>query len=202
MCPEATELLLIGLLFDRINLDSKIHIKYMDTKKTVRRHANQGKFHTWRMELSFMFVWTWALSVLSIVLTWCRKLRKKMQVKKVTAKSKPMNNLVSRCSERNPDVRASTASASPGKTRHESSWTEQHPRTRRPVLDAYSSSYSECNTDKNWSSQKWKSDELMEVRKGRLLCEQPPGLFTQHTDKFIVQNDNMDSYTEVESEMR
>ena len=30
-------------LFDRINLDSKIQIKYIDTKKPTRRHANQGK---------------------------------------------------------------------------------------------------------------------------------------------------------------
>ena len=39
---------------------------------------------------------------------------------RVTAKSKPMMNLASRCSERTPDVLASIASESPGKTRHES----------------------------------------------------------------------------------
>ena len=33
-------------LFDRINLDSKIQIKYIDTKKPTRRHPNQRKFHT------------------------------------------------------------------------------------------------------------------------------------------------------------
>ena len=43
-------------LFDRINLDSKIQIKYIDTKKPTRRHLNQRKFHTWRMEPSFVFV--------------------------------------------------------------------------------------------------------------------------------------------------
>ena len=58
---------------------------------------------------------------------------------RVTAKSTPMMNLVSRCSERAPDVLASTASESPGKTRHGSqlplsAWTEQHLRTRRPVV--------------------------------------------------------------------
>ena len=50
---------------------------------------------------------------------------------RVTAKSKPMMNLVSRCSERTPDVLHSTASESPGKSRHESQLplspqTEQH----------------------------------------------------------------------------
>ena len=78
---------------------------------------------------------------------------------------------------------------------------EQHQRTGRPVLDAYSSSYSEWNDDKNWSSQEWKSDELMEERTGRLVYEQPPGLFTQHTDRFIVDDDDMDSDTVAESDM-
>ena len=42
---------------------------------------------------------------------------------------------------------------------------------------------------------KWKSDELMEDRTGR------PVVFAQHPDRFVVENDNMDSYTEAESEM-
>ena len=119
---------------------------------------------------------------------------------RVTAKSKPMMNLVSRCSERTLDVPASTASESPVKTRHESQFplssrTEQHHRTGRLVEDTYSSSYSEWNVDKTWSSQEWKSDELMEDRTGR------PVEFAQHTDRFIVENDKMNSYTEAESEM-
>ena len=125
---------------------------------------------------------------------------------RVTAKSKPMMNLVSRSSERTPEVLSSTASQSPGKTRHESqlplsSWNEQHQRIGRPVLDAYSSSYSEWNADKNWSSQKWNPDDLMEVRTGRPVSEQPPGLLTEHTDKSIVDNDDMDSDTVAESDM-
>ena len=119
---------------------------------------------------------------------------------RVTAKSKSMMNLVSRCSARDPNVLASSASESPGKTRDESQFplssrTEQHHRTGRPVEDAYSSSYSEWNADKTRSSREWKSDELMEDRTGR------PVVFAQHTDKFITENDNMDSYTEAESEM-
>ena len=41
----------------------------------------------------------------------------------------------------------------------------------------------------------------MEVRTRRLVNEQPPGLFAQHTDRFIVDDDKMDSYTEAESEL-
>ena len=33
----------------------------------------------------------------------------------------------------------------------------------------------------------------MEVRTGRLVDEQPPGLFVEHTDRFIVDDDDMDS---------
>ena len=74
-------------------------------------------------------------------------------------------------------------------------------RTGRPVLDAYSSNYSEWNAGKNWSSQEWKCDELMEVRTGRPVCEQSPGLFTEHTDKFIVDDNDMDSGTDGDSDM-
>ena len=62
-------------------------------------------------------------------------------------------------------------------------------------MDAYSSSYAEWNADKNWSSQEWKSDELMEDRTGR------PVVFAQHTDRFIVDDDDMDSNTVAESDM-
>ena len=62
-------------------------------------------------------------------------------------------------------------------------------------MGASSSDYSEWNIDEKWSSQEWKSDELMEDRTGR------PVVFAQRTDRFIVEHDNMDSYTEAESEM-
>ena len=111
-----------------------------------------------------------------------------------------MMNLVSRCSEWNPNVLASTASESLEKTRHESQsplslQTEKYDRTGRPVVYAHSSSYTEWNVDKTWSSQERKSDELMDDRTMR------PVVFAQQTDRFIVENDNMDSCTEAESEM-
>ena len=46
-----------------------------------------------------------------------------------------------------------------------------------------------------WCSLEWKSDELMDDRTGRLVVT------AQHTDRFIVENDKMSSYTEAESEM-
>ena len=94
----------------------------------------------------------------------------------------------------------SIASESLRKTRHESQFpltsrTEQHQRTGQLVEDANSSSYSEWNVDKTWSSQECESDELMEDRTERLV------VFAQHTDRFIVENYVMKSYTGAESEM-
>ena len=83
----------------------------------------------------------------------------------VTAKSKPMMNLVWRYSARDPNVLASIASETSGNTRYESqiplsSWNEQQPRKVRPVLGASSSNFSEWNIDDKWSSQVWESDEM------------------------------------------
>ena len=63
------------------------------------------------------------------------------------------------------------------------------------IESSFSARYSKWDDNKAWSSQEWKSDELMEVRKGRLV------IFPQHTDRFIVENDNMDSDTATESDL-
>ena len=127
-----------------------------------------------------------------------------MHVKRrVTAKSKLVMNSVSRCSVRDPSVLASIATESPGKTRYESqiplsSWNEQQPRTVRPVMGASSSNYSEWNIDDEWSSQVWKYDEMLGARTVRPVGGQP---FTQHTDKFVIDDDDMDSDTATESNL-
>ena len=185
MFPEPTELLLIGWLFERTNLDSKIQIKYIDTKNQFADILIKGNFKPDE--------WNHLLCLFNIShfssINECEAMTKRTQEdageERVAAKSKPMMNLASRYRERDPNVLASTASERSGKTRHESqllvsSWTEQQPRTGRLVKDACSSSYSEWNTDEKWSSQEWISDESMEVRTLRLVYEQPPGLFTQH----------------------
>ena len=41
----------------------------------------------------------------------------------------------------------------------------------------------------------------MEVRTERPVNEQPPGLFTQHTDRFVVDADDLDSNTVTESDL-
>ena len=68
-------------------------------------------------------------------------------------------------------------------------------------MDACSSSYSDWNADENCSSQEWKSDEVMEVRTERPVGGQPGGSFTQHTDRFVIDDDDIDSNTVTESDL-
>ena len=187
-------------LFDRINLDPKIQIKYIDTKNHLADILTKWNFtrDEWNHLLCLFNIGHFSSTECSEVMS--KRTQKDSGEERVTAKSKPMMNLVSRCSERTPDVLPSTASESPGKTRHESQsplkpQTKKYDRTVRPVVCSHSSSYSEWNIDKTWSSQEWKSDELMEDRTGR------PVVTAQHTDRFIVENDKMNSYTEAKSEM-
>ena len=49
-----------------------------------------------------------------------------------------------------------------------------------------SSNYSEWNIDEKWSSQEWKSGEMLEARTVRPVGGHP---FTQHTDKFVIDDD-------------
>ena len=67
-------------LFDRINLDPKIQIKYIDTQEPTRRHTDEGKFHKWRME-SPVVCSIAAISVLQFVLKRWRKDHNKIQEK-------------------------------------------------------------------------------------------------------------------------
>ena len=178
----------------------KSKIKYIDTKNQLADILTKGNFtrDEWNHLLCLFNIRHFRSTECSEVMS--KRTQEESSEERVTAKSKPMMNLVSRCSERTPDVLPTTASESPVKTRHESQsplslQTDKYDRTVRPVVYAHSSSYSEWNVDKFWSSQEWKSDELMEDRTGRHVVN------AQHTDRFIVENDKMNSYIEAESEL-
>ena len=115
-----TQRVALDWLFDRINWDPKIQIKYIDTKNQFADILTKGNFtlDEWNHLLCLSnishFSSTNCLEVMS------KRTQKDAGEERVTAKSKPMMNLVSRCSKRNPDVLASTASESPGKTRCDS----------------------------------------------------------------------------------
>ena len=103
-------------LFDRINLDPKIQIKYIDTKNQLADILTKGNFtrDEWNHLLCVFnishFSSTDALEVMS------KRTQEDAGGERVTAKSKPMMNLFSRYSARDPNMLASTASESPVKT--------------------------------------------------------------------------------------
>ena len=102
-------------LFDRINLDTKIQIKYIDTKNQLADTLTKGNFtrDEWNDLLCLFNISQFSsinrLEVMS------KRTQEDAGEERVTAKSKPMMNLVSRYRVRDPNVLASTASESPGK---------------------------------------------------------------------------------------
>ena len=105
-----------------------------------------------------------------------KRTQKESGEERVTAKSRPMMNLIARSSER-----ARYESQSPLSTQAEKYDRTEKPvvcrdtshERHRPVENAHSSSYSEWNIDSTWYSQEWKSDELMDERTGRpVVCPQ------------------------------
>ena len=66
------------------------------------------------------------------------------------------------------------------------------------MICASSSDYSEWNIDDKWSSQEWKSGEMLGARTERPVGGQQ---FTQKTDKFVIDDDDMDPDTVAESDL-
>ena len=128
------------------------------------------------MESSFVFVQHQPFSSTTCLEVMSRRTQEDAGAERVTAKPKPMMNLVSRMQREESQIPLT-------------SWNEQQPRTEIPVMGASSSDYSECNIDEKWSSQEWKSDEMMEASTERPVY-----------DKFVI-DDDMDSDTAAESNL-
>ena len=107
MFPGPTELLLIGGSIESI-LDPKIQIKYIDTKNQLSDILTKGNFDEWNHLLCLFNISHFSSINCSEVMS--RRTQKDSGEERVTAKSKPMMNLVSRCSESDPDVLASVVS--------------------------------------------------------------------------------------------
>ena len=120
-----TQRVALDWLFDRINLDPKIQIKYIDTKNQLADILTKGNFtrDEWNHLLCLFNISQFSSTNCSEVMS--KRTQKDAGEEGVTAKSKPMMNLVSRCSERNRDVLASSASESPGKNSCERSNTSE-----------------------------------------------------------------------------
>ena len=100
-------------LFERINQDPKIQTKYIDTKNQLTDILTKKKFtrDEWNHHLCLFiishFISTNCLEVVS------KRTQEDAGEERVTVTSKPMMNLVSRCSVKDPNVLASFASDSP-----------------------------------------------------------------------------------------
>ena len=194
MFPEPTELLLIGCLIESI-WTPRSKSKYIGTKNQLADILTMGNFtcDEWNHMLCLFTISHF--SSINSVKAMSKRTQEGAGEESVTAKSRAMTKLVSRCRVRDPTVFASIASESPGKTKSESqnvllsSLNEQQPRTGRPVLGASSSNYSEWNIDDKWSSQEWKSCEMSNTS-----TERP----VHH--KFVI-DDDMDSDTAAESNL-
>ena len=153
-------------VFDRINLDSKIQIKYIDTKNPLADILTKGNFtrDEWNHLLSLFNISHFSSTVCSAAMA--KRLQQESGEKRVTAKSKPMMNL----SARMPSVVSSSTSSSPVKICYgkQDPWRSVVADDRSGQPDKLSSAgYSKLDYDRVWSSQEWKSEVTAHDRSGK-----------------------------------
>ena len=157
-------------LFDRLNFDPKIQIKYIDTKNQLADMLTKGNFtrDEWNHLLCLFNISHFSSTVCSEAMA--KRVQKNSGEERVTAKSRPMMSLIARA----PSTLSSSASESPRKKSYESQspWSataEKNDRTEQPVVDcpkqliesSFSARYSRWDDDKARSSQEWKADKSM-----------------------------------------
>ena len=173
-------------LFDRINLDPIIQIKYIDTKSQLADMLTKGNFtrDEWNHLLCLFNISHFSSTVCSE--TMAKRLQQDSGEERVTAKSRPMMSLIARV----PWNVSSSTSVNPVKKRYvnQNPWSkiaEKEEGSVRPdigidrkkAFDYYyheqftesfsSASYSKWDDDHAWSSQEWKTDTEMYERPGR-----------------------------------
>ena len=173
-------------LFDRINLDPKIQIKYIDTQNQPADFLTKGNFtrDEWNHLLCLFNISHFNSTVCYD--TMAKRSQQDSGGERVTAKSRPMMNLIGRT----PSHVSSWTSVSPVKRSYGSqdpwnSIAKKEERLGRPdkgtglfeasdhhyhdqFMESFSSaSYSKWDDDRAWSSQDWKTDTEMYKRSGR-----------------------------------
>ena len=106
-----THRLALDWLCDRINLDTKIQIKYIDTKNQLADILTKGNFtgNEWNHLLNLFNISHFSPTVCSAAMA--KRFQQDSGEERVTAKSKPMMNLIARM----PSVASSSTSVSQGK---------------------------------------------------------------------------------------
>ena len=153
-------------LFDRINPDSKIQIKYIDTKNQLADILTKGSFtcDEWNHLLCLFNISHFSPAVYSAAMA--KRPQQDSGEERVTAKSKPMMNLIART----PSFVSSSTSVSPGKRHYgkQDPWKSIVAEDRSGQPDKFSSTdYSKLDYDCAWSSQEWKSEVTTHDRSGK-----------------------------------
>ena len=172
-------------LFDRIKLDPKIQIKYIDTKNQLADILTKGNFtrDEWNHLLSLFNISHFSFTVCSKAMA--KRLQQDSGEERVTAKSRPMMSFIARA----PSNLSSSTSQSPVKRSYgnQNPWSaksEKEDRSVQPVVgsdprtasdyyhehsfeSSFSARYSKWDDNQAWSSQEWKTDTSMCDRTGQ-----------------------------------
>ena len=153
-------------LFDRIYLDPKIQIKYIDTKNQLADILTKGIFtrDEWNHLLNMFDISHFSSTACTAAMT--KRAQQESGEERVTAKSRPMMNLTARM----PSFVSSSASSNPGRT----SYGYQDPgksvasddRLENPEKPS-PPGYSKEDYGQSWSSQEWKSGAAEHDRSGK-----------------------------------
>ena len=152
-------------LFDRIDLDPKIQIKYIDTKNQLADILTKGNFtrDEWNHLLTLFNVSHFSSTGCTVAMA--RRAQQGSGEERVTAKSRPMMNLTATT----PSFVSSSASANPERSSHGYLYPEQpvlDDRAGKPV-ETSRSNYSQ-DYGPSWSSQVWNSGAAKPDRSGIL----------------------------------
>ena len=152
-------------LFDRINLDPKIQITYIDTKNQLADILTKGNFtrDEWNHLLTLFNISHFSSTACTAAMA--KRAQQESGEGRVTAKSRPMMNF----SARTPSFVSSSASSNPGRT----SYGYQDPgksvlddRAEKPV-ETSRSDYLQEDYGRSWSSQEWISGAAEHDRSGK-----------------------------------
>ena len=154
-------------LFDRLNLDSKIQIKCVDTKNQLADIFTNGNFTRaeWNHLLNLFNICHFSSTACTAAMA--KRAQQESGEERVTAKSRPMMNLTARM----PSVVSSSTSSNPGRT----SYGYQDPgksvaeddRSGKPDRPS-PPGYSKEDYGQSWSSEEWKSGAAAHDRSGQL----------------------------------
>ena len=152
--------------FHRINLDSKIQIKYIDTKNQLADNLTKGNFtrDEWNHLLNLFNISHFSSTACTAAMA--KRIQQESGEERVTAKSRPMMNLTART----PSFVTSSTSVSAGKRwcANQDLWKSVVVDDRSGQLDRLSpAGYSKLDYDRSWSSQEWKSEATAHDRSGK-----------------------------------